>query len=163
VCPAAGPPFQPAQLLKIPRELRLIGSRFYKMCSAEGRKKVAKRRVVLLSWERTLGLPVRRLGSGPRARVVAFKDDLQRWLRDSAKANAMQKKAGLLQSMTDLLARGPSSARQICNQCHSPMRSLDGHFWIYGTSEKTWNISVPFCPVCEAETLETFCRSQIIQ
>src|SRR5690349_11256583 len=57
-------------------------------------------------WERTLGLPVRRLGSGPRAHVVAFKDDLQRWLRDSAKANAMQKKAGLLQSMTDLLARG---------------------------------------------------------
>src|SRR5690242_13948988 len=67
-------------------------------------------------WERTLGLPVRRLGTGPRARVVAFKDDLQRWLRDSAKANAMQKKAGLLQSMTELLARGPSSTRQICKQ-----------------------------------------------
>jgi hypothetical protein len=112
-------------------------------------------------WERTLGLPVRRLGKGSRGRVVAFKDELHRWLRDRAKRPATPK-VGLLASITDLLARGPSSAKQICDQCHSPMKFLDGHFWIYGASRK-WNLSVPFCPLCEAEAMESFCRSQIIQ
>jgi hypothetical protein len=46
-------------------------------------------------------------------------------------------------------------------QCHSPMKFLEGQFWIYGTSRK-WNLSLPFCPLCEAEALESFCRSQII-
>jgi hypothetical protein len=106
-------------------------------------------------WERTLGLPVRRLGKGPRGRVVAFKDDLQRWLRDSAKARAMQKVG--LPSIIDLLARGSSSAKPICDKCHSPMKFLDGHFWIYGTNRK-WNLSLPFCPRCDAEALERLDR-----
>jgi hypothetical protein len=111
-------------------------------------------------WERTLGLPVRRLGKGPRSHVVAFKDELQRWLRDSAKATTTKKVS--LQSMLDFLVRGPSSAKQICDQCHSPMKFLDGHFWFYGTSRK-WNLSLPFCPACEAEALESICCSQILQ
>jgi hypothetical protein len=110
-------------------------------------------------WERTLGLPVRRLGKGSRGRVIAFKDELHCWLRDRAKGPATPKVG--LQSITDLLARRPSSVKQICDRCHSPMKFLDGHFWIYGTSRK-WNLSVPFCPLCEAEALESFCRSQII-
>jgi hypothetical protein len=112
-------------------------------------------------WERTLGLPVRRLGKGHRGRVVAFQDELQCWLRDSAKAPATPK-VGLLQSITDFLARGPSSAKQICDQCHSPMKFLDGQFWIYGTSRK-WNLSLPFCPLCDAESFESFCCSQNLQ
>jgi hypothetical protein len=112
-------------------------------------------------WERTLGMPVRRLGKGPRGRIVAFKDELHCWLRDQAKGPATPK-VGLLTSITDFLARGPSPAQQICDRCHSPMKFLDGHFWIYGTSRK-WNLSVPFCPLCDAEALEGFCRSQIIQ
>ena len=32
-------------------------------------------------WERTLQLPVRRLGDGPRSPVFAFKDELRLWLR----------------------------------------------------------------------------------
>jgi hypothetical protein len=32
-------------------------------------------------WERTLRLPVRRLGDGPRSPVFAFKDELRFWLR----------------------------------------------------------------------------------
>jgi hypothetical protein len=110
-------------------------------------------------WERTLGMPVRRIGNG-RGHVVAFNDELQRWLRDRAKGPATPK-VGLLASITDFLARGPSSAKQICDQCHSPMKFLDGQFWIYGTTRK-WNLSVPFCPLCEAEAFESFCRSQII-
>jgi len=111
-------------------------------------------------WERTLGLPVRRLGKGPLGRVVAFKDDLERWLRDNAKATTT-KKVGL-PSIIDFLARGSSSARQICDQCHSPMKFLDGHFWIYGTN-RTWNLSLPICPLCDAEALESFSCSQILQ
>jgi hypothetical protein len=42
-----------------------------------------------------------------------------------------------------------------------PMKFLEGQFWIYGTSSK-WSLSVPFCPLCEAEAFESFCRSQII-
>jgi hypothetical protein len=112
-------------------------------------------------WERTLGLPVRRLGKGSRGRVVAFKDELQRWLRDSAKATTT-KKVGL-RSIIDCLVQGPSSVKQACcDRCHSPMKFLDGDFWIYGTSRK-WHLSVPFCPACEGVALESFCRSQIIQ
>jgi hypothetical protein len=111
-------------------------------------------------WERTLGLPVRRLGKGPRGRVVAFKDDLQRWLRDHAKATTT-KKIGL-PSIIDFLARGSSSAKQICDQCHSSMKFLNGHFCIYGTNRK-WNLSLPFCPLCDAEALESFLHPQILQ
>jgi len=32
------------------------------------------------NWERTLGLPIRRLGGYPKARVFAYKDELDRWL-----------------------------------------------------------------------------------
>jgi hypothetical protein len=106
-------------------------------------------------WERTLRLPVRRLGKRRRGRVVAFKDELQRWLRDNAKATT-KKKVGL-PSIIDLLARGSSSAKQTCDQCHSPMKFLEGHFWVYGTSRK-WNLSLPFCPRCDAEALESLYR-----
>jgi hypothetical protein len=113
-------------------------------------------------WERTLGLPVRRLGRGSRARVVAFKDELQRWLRKNAKETTT-KKVGL-QSIIEFFARGrPSRTKQICDQCQSPMKFLDAHFWIYGTSRKIWNLSLPFCPVCDAEALESCSCSQILQ
>jgi hypothetical protein len=68
----------------------------------------------------------------------------------------------LLHSITDFLAKERTSAKQICDQCHSPLKSLDGHFWIYGTSKK-WRLSVPYCALCDAEALGRFCRSQIIQ
>jgi hypothetical protein len=109
-------------------------------------------------WERRLGLPVRRIGRGPRGRVVAFQDELQCWLRNNAKATT---KVGLA-SIIDSLTRASSSAKQICGQCHSPMKFLDGHFWIYGTTRK-WNLTLPFCPVCDAEALERVCPSQILQ
>ena len=32
-------------------------------------------------WERTLGLPVHRLGEGPSCPVFAFQDELELWLR----------------------------------------------------------------------------------
>ena len=115
--------------------------------------------------ERMLGLPVRRVGKGPRSRVFAFQEELQRWLQESAKAarpKAARPKLGLLQSISDFLSRGHSSAKQLCDQCNSPMTFLKCELWIYGTSRK-WNLSMPCCPACDAEALESCCRSQIIQ
>jgi hypothetical protein len=127
-------------------------------------------------WERTLGLPVRRVGKGPRCPVIAFRDELHQWLRTKAQEcgrTERQKelsipagpkfKAGLLQSIEDFFASDRSAfVKETCSQCHSPMQFLKGDFWIYGTGTK-WSKSVPFCPVCEAENLEVFRRTPSIQ
>lgn len=112
-------------------------------------------------WEQELGLPVRRLGKGSRAPVLVFKDELNRWLENNAKVHREQR-VHSLQSIGDFLARGLSSAHQMCGQCHSPMRFLKGHLWVYGRSRK-WNLSVPFCPLCDGDLLERLCRDQIVQ
>jgi hypothetical protein len=44
---------------------------------------------------------------------------------------------------------GEQHKTQSCGNCHSPTRFLVGHFWLYGT-DKTWQISVPFCPNCDS-------------
>jgi hypothetical protein len=43
-----------------------------------------------------------------------------------------------------------SNTSPSCNHCHASTRLLIGHFWLYGT-EKTWQVSVPFCPNCDSE------------
>src|SRR6185437_14147841 len=37
-----------------------------------------------------------------------------------------------------------------CNHCHASTHLLVGHFWLYGT-DKTWQVSVPFCPQCDSD------------
>jgi hypothetical protein len=127
-------------------------------------------------WERTLGLPVRRVGKGLRCPVLAFRDELHHWLRTKAQEcgrTERQKepsmsaepkfKAGLLQSMEEFFASDRSApVKETCTQCHSPMQFLKGDFWIYGTGTK-WSKSVPFCPVCDAENIEIFRSAPIIQ
>jgi hypothetical protein len=46
--------------------------------------------------------------------------------------------------------KGASNNGSSCHHCHAPTRLLVGHFWLYGT-EKTWQISVPFCPQCDSD------------
>jgi hypothetical protein len=41
------------------------------------------------------------------------------------------------------------------------MKFLDGHFRFYGLNLK-WNVSVPFCPLGDAEALGSFYCSQIL-
>jgi hypothetical protein len=41
-------------------------------------------------WERTLGLPVHRVGKGARCPVFAFKDDLHLWFRKKARASDLE-------------------------------------------------------------------------
>jgi hypothetical protein len=116
----------------------------------------------LQRWERKLGLPVRRVGKGPRGPVLAFKDELQRWLRDNAKPNESHELA-LFHSIKDFFhARHSAKVKQSCNQCGAPMNFLNGHIWIYGTINK-WKLAVPFCPVCDADVLVPFCRSLMTQ
>lgn len=112
-------------------------------------------------WEQELGLPVRRLGKGPRAPVLAFKDELNRWLENNAKVHRAQQ-IHSLQSVGGFLARQLSSANQMCGQCHSPTKVLKGHLWIYGKS-RNWNLSVPFCPLCDGHVIESLCRAPVIQ
>jgi hypothetical protein len=130
-------------------------------------------------WERKLGLPVRRMGSGSRCPVFAFKDELDSWLRsntgacsgrapdrsgEKSEAPASEKPpAGLLESLQDFFApRRSSQDGKNCHQCQSAMQYLEINFWIYGTGSK-WRMSVPFCPVCDGDSLVQFQRSQSIQ
>jgi hypothetical protein len=37
-----------------------------------------------------------------------------------------------------------------CNHCHASSHLLVGHFWLSGT-DRTWQVSVPFCPNCDSD------------
>jgi hypothetical protein len=46
--------------------------------------------------------------------------------------------------------KGANNSTPLCNHCQASTRLLVGHFWLYGT-EKTWQVSVPFCPDCDSD------------
>jgi hypothetical protein len=118
-------------------------------------------------WEKTLGLPVRRVGKGHKSPVFAFRDELQDWLRKRSEECHPGNKtsptrltlvrqtkppdARLLQSIRELIASGSTQGEQTCNRCQSPMQLVEGHFWIHGTNIK-WQIPLAICPVCDAES-----------
>jgi len=136
-------------------------------------------------WERTLGLPVHRLGEGPSCPVFAFQDELQLWLREKAtnhaqrdngqastaqhrpatistqpkrlrsvKVNGRQERAPepeIIRSLNAFFAvKGSTHKESTCESCSSSTRLLVGQFWLYGT-EKTWQVSIPFCPQCDSD------------
>jgi hypothetical protein len=112
-------------------------------------------------WERELGLPVRRVGKGSRAPVFAFKDELHRWLANAR--NNETRDRSLMHSVDDFFrARESADLKQTCDQCGSPMEFLKGQFWMDGT-KRQWNLSVPFCAVCDGDSLASFCSSHIVQ
>lgn len=39
-----------------------------------------------------------------------------------------------------------------CEQCHSPLRAVEGHFRLSAT-EQNWVIPIVFCPICDLETI----------
>jgi hypothetical protein len=128
-------------------------------------------------WERTLGLPIHRLGKGQGHPAFAFKDELQLWLLNKA-ADSMNGKSGDHTTKgKPVLVKGRHSAKKpalasepeiikalnaffaleaarhkagSCDTCESPAQFLVGHFWLYGT-DKTWQVSVPFCPNCDSD------------
>lgn len=114
-------------------------------------------------WERKLGLPVRRIGKGPKGRVVGFKHELDRWLRVNAKS-CTEHRQDLLKSFTNFFraARQSADVEQSCDQCGSSMKFLKGQVWIYGTSAKL-PLMLPVCPSCDADSLEQFRCSRTLQ
>ena len=129
-------------------------------------------------WERTLGLPVRRVGKGRRSPVFAFKDELQDWMRNQGDASlskgptvnsriALKGRTmtdpELLQSISKLLASLASiETQKNCCTCCAPMQRLEGQFWIYGTDCKV-QIPLALCPVCDVAILGRFQKSLSIQ
>jgi hypothetical protein len=127
-------------------------------------------------WERTLGLPVRRFGKGPRCPVFAFKDELHSWLRNNTDAyvdidrntnpdlrETPEINPRVMRSLENFFSAGRSTHdRKNCKQCHSPMQFLKGDFRIYGSSMK-WSMSVPVCPVCDGGSLAFFRQAPSIQ
>jgi hypothetical protein len=54
--------------------------------------------------------------------------------------------------------KGANGSASECNHCHASTRLLVGQFWLYGT-EKTWQVSVPFCPNCDSDLRAMLRRS----
>jgi hypothetical protein len=62
-------------------------------------------------------------------------------------------KAEILQSIEDFLEAesSPPKPRQ-CRRCGTSMQFVDAHFLLRSTA-MNWNVSLPFCPVCDREIL----------
>jgi hypothetical protein len=128
-------------------------------------------------WEETLGLPIRRIGTGRRCPVFAFRDELHLWLRENTKAlgardpkdgnhetrlqTSPKPAAALLELINDFFEHS-TTAKQTCDRCDSAMKHFEACFWIPETSKK-WRMSVPFCPVCDAACLEEIRRAHRVQ
>jgi len=69
----------------VPRQLRTILQSWKEIASELDRGVRTVQR-----WERTLGLPVHRLGKGARCPVFAFKDELHLWFRKNAGASTSE-------------------------------------------------------------------------
>jgi hypothetical protein len=73
----------------------------------------------------------------------------QREIRAQAKS-----KVQVLESVKAFFAiQSSRQGWQKCEPCESVMQFVDGHFSLYGSGMK-WNISLPFCPVCDVGMLE---------
>ena len=67
------------------------------------------------------------------------------------KSQATPSEPEIIKSLNAFFAlKRASNNAPSCNHCHASTRLLVGHFWLYGT-EKTWQISVPFCPQCDSD------------
>ena len=63
-------------------------------------------------------------------------------------------KSQVVQSLINLLEAQSSRPKpQNCRQCGQAAESIDADCWLYGTELK-WQISLPLCPACDAETEE---------
>jgi hypothetical protein len=69
----------------------------------------------------------------------------------NAKPQAGKSEPGILKSLNAFFAlENTRHLPRNCAHCKSPTEFLIGQFWLYGT-EKTWQVSVPFCPTCDDE------------
>jgi hypothetical protein len=74
-------------------------------------------------WERTLGLPVHRLGKGARCPVFAFKDELHLWFQKKARASDLETtQSPLGESPTDSRSKHSICAHIDHSRARRPLR-----------------------------------------
>lgn len=83
------PPHSDNHNSPVPRQLRTIVQSWKDIASELERGVRTVQR-----WERTLGLPVHRLGKGARCPVFAFKDELHLWFHEKALASDLETTPG---------------------------------------------------------------------
>lgn len=71
-----------------------------------------------------------------------------------------QRRLTSIKNFFDVVSKTRKPSR--CERCASAMELCEAHFWVFGTGMK-WKMSLPFCPVCEVETLKCLRRPQRIQ
>ncbi len=59
----------------------------------------------------------------------------------------------LLQSIIDLLEEFPAQKPRRCEGCGYSLKFVSVHFHLSGTG-MNWNVSLPFCPVCDRDNVE---------
>lgn len=59
----------------------------------------------------------------------------------------------LLQFIIDLLEEFPPPKPRRCQGCGSAMQFASAHFLLSGTA-MNWNVSLPFCPLCDREKIQ---------
>ena len=71
--------------------------------------------------------------------------------RNNSGSQATPSEPEIIKSLNAFFAlKGANNGAPVCNHCQASTRLLVGHFWLYGT-EKTWQVSVPFCPGCDSD------------
>jgi hypothetical protein len=71
--------------------------------------------------------------------------------RKNLGTRAIPSEPEIIKSLNAFFAlKGANNSAPLCDHCKASTRLLVGHFWLYGT-EKTWQVSVPFCPNCDSD------------
>jgi hypothetical protein len=71
--------------------------------------------------------------------------------RKNSGSQATPSEPDIIKSLNAFFAlKNATNNAPLCNHCQCPRRLLVGHFWLYGT-DKTWQVSVPFCPQCDSD------------
>jgi hypothetical protein len=95
----------------------------------------------------------------PSEAALLVQDELSFWPRRAELINRREtlgskttpSEPEIIKSLNAFFAlKGAKNNSPSCNHCQAPTRVLVGHFWLYGT-EKTWQVSVPFCPQCDSD------------
>jgi hypothetical protein len=75
---------------------------------------------------------------------------------------AVPTKAQVLQSIKDFLTdESTHSKPRQCRLCGLAMRFVEANF-LLRDSEMSWNVSLPFCPVCDREILKDMSQAETI-
>lgn len=113
----------------------------------------------LRSWLRVKADEGTKTKASAFSKSASYQDQLSFERRRAALAKGTEKLSSqttpsepeIIKSLNAFFAlKGSNSSAPSCNQCNVPTRLLVGHFWLYGT-EKTWQVSVPFCPNCDSD------------